>query len=128
MPYFPMKIKEIKELIKKFNLKNDLTQNFNIWVGHAKIGYRNRPSIEETKEPLKKIFDEFIPEGVPTPENLKKTLSQWENFHPYQHVRELDQPMFISKDNENIFVAVIWPWQFKKGVASLMLYQGKVLD
>ena len=48
---------KIVELISKFNLKNDLTKNINIWVGHAKIGYRNRPNIEEAKRFLLDIFD-----------------------------------------------------------------------
>ncbi|RLG11711.1 hypothetical protein DRN73_04590 [Candidatus Pacearchaeota archaeon] len=119
---------KINELIKKFNLKNDLTKNFNIWVGHAKIGYRNRPSINEVKKILLEIFDEFIEEYEPTPERLKETLSQWENFHPYQKVREIDQPMFVSREGEKIIVAVIWPWQIKEGVASLMLYEGKFIE
>jgi hypothetical protein len=123
-----MDIERINELIARFNLKNDLTQNFNIWVGHAKIGYRDRPSIEEVKQILKEMFEEFIPEGTPTPENLKKTLAQWENFHPFQHAREIDQPMFLSKKGNEITIAVIWPWQIKDGVASLMLYQGRFLE
>lgn len=118
----------INELIKQFNLKNDLTKNFNIWVGHAKIGYKGRPSIEEAKSILLGIFDEFIEEGEPTPENMQKTLKQWENFHPYQNVREIDQPMFFSKKNNKVFVVVIWPWQIKEGVASLMLYQGNFIE
>ena len=119
---------KINELIEKFNLKNDLTKNFNIWIGHAKIGYRKRPSIEEVKKILLELFDEFIEEYEPTPERLKKTLEQWENFHPYQKVREIDQPMFISREGDKIIVAVIWPWQIKEGVASLMLYEGKFLE
>jgi hypothetical protein len=119
---------KINELIQKFNLKNDLTKNFNIWVGHAKIGYKGRPSIEEAKSILLEIFDEFLEEGEPTPENIKKTLKQWENFHPYQNAREIDQPMFFSKRNNKIFIAVIWPWQIKEGVASLMLYQGNFIE
>ena len=63
-----------------------------------------------------------------TPEELEKTLAQWENFHPYQKVREIDQPMFISRDGNNITTAVIWPWQIKEGVASLMLYEGKFIE
>ena len=117
---------KIQELINKFNLKNDLTKNLNIWIGHAKIGYRNRPNIEEVKKLLLDIFDDYIKEGEHTPESLKETLKQWEDFHPYQKVREIDQPMFISKDQNTIFVAVIWPWQIKEGVASLMLYKGKI--
>ncbi|MBD3247037.1 hypothetical protein GF378_00255 [Candidatus Pacearchaeota archaeon] len=125
-----MDFDEIKELIERFNLKNDLTKNFNIWVGHAKIGYRDKPGIEETKKVLQEIFDEFIPENQPTPEEMKKTLKQWENFHPYQHAREIDQPMFYSKskDNSEIVVAVIWPWQIKEKIASLMLYRGKIIE
>ena len=125
-----MDIDKINELIAKFSLKNDLTQNFNIWVGHAKIGYRDRPTIEQAKETLKQIFENFVPEGTPTPESLKKTLAQWENFHPYQHAREADQPMFYSrsKNGVDITVAVIWPWQIKNGVASLMLYQGRFIE
>jgi hypothetical protein len=123
-----MDIEKINELIAKFNLKNDLTQNFNIWVGHAKIGYRDRPSIEDVKKILNEMFDEFIPEGQPTPENLKKSLAQWENFHPFQHAREIDQPMFISKKDNEVTIAVIWPWQIKDGVASLMLYQGRFIE
>lgn len=125
-----MDIDKINELIAKFNLKNDLTQNFNIWVGHAKIGYRDRPTIDNVKEMLKGVFDTFVPEGQPTPEELKKTLAQWENFHPYQHAREIDQPMFFSKskDKTEVTVAVIWPWQIKEGVASLMLYQGRFVE
>lgn len=117
---------QINKLIKTFNLKNDLTKSFNIWVGHAKIGYKRRPSIEKTKKILSKLFDEFIEEGTPTPKDIKKILKQWENFHPYQKVREIDQPLFISKEGKNIFIAVIWPWQIKEGIASLMLYQGKI--
>jgi hypothetical protein len=116
----------IQELIDKFNLKNDLTKNPNIWTGHAKIGYRNRPKIDEVKRLLLDIFDEYIEEGEPTPEHLKEVLQQWEYFHPYQRVREIDQPMFISKDQNTIFVVVIWPWQIKEGVASLMLYKGEI--
>ena len=117
--------KDIDDLIEKFNLSNDLTENLKIWVGHAKIGRDDNPSIEEAKEILKDFFDVMVPENTPTPERLKKVLSQWENYHPYQHVRELDQPMFIRREGETIIVAVIWPWQMKQGVASLMLYQGE---
>lgn len=118
----------IKEIVEKFNLKNDLTENIRIWVGHAKIGYRDRPSFEEAKELLEKNFATTIKEGEPTPENLKKSMSQWENFHPFQKVRELDQPMYYSLDGQKLIVAVIWPWQMKQGVASLMLYEGRLLD
>jgi len=123
-----MNKEKIKELVEKFNLKNDLTANFNIWVGHAKIGYRNRMTIEQAKSLLISYFEEFIEEGEPTPENLKRTLAQWENFHPYQRVRAEDQPMFLTRKDGHIFVAVIWPWQIKDGVASLMLYEGKIID
>jgi len=117
---------KIQEIIDKFNLKNDLTKNPNIWIGHAKIGYRNRPNIEEVKKLLLDIFDFYIEEGEPTPEYIKKIMGQWEDFHPYQKVREIDQPMFISKNQNTIFIAVIWPWQIKENVASLMLYKGKI--
>lgn len=116
----------IQALIDKFSLKNDLTKNPNIWVGHAKIGYRNRPNIEEVKRLLLEIFDDYIEEGEPTPEDLIEIIKQWEYFHPYQKVREIDQPMFISKSPNTIFVAIIWPWQIKEGVASLMLYKGEL--
>lgn len=117
-----------KELIEKFNLKNDLTKNVNIWVGHAKIGYRNRLSLQEAKEILEDYFDQSIKEGESTPEEIQKIMNQWENFHPYQKVRELDQPMFISKKDDKVIVAVIWPWQIKEGVASLMIYEGTTSD
>ena len=114
-------------LIKEFDLKNDLTKNPNIWVGHAKIGFRNRPSIDDAKKILLGFFEDFIEEYEPICEETRKILSQWEtDAHPYQKVRELDQPMFISKTNNTVVVAVIWPWQFKEGVASLMIYQGKL--
>jgi len=119
---------KVNELIRQFDLKNDLTKNFNIWVGHAKVGYNGKPSIEETKTTLLHLFDEFIEEGEPTPENFKKTLKQWEDFHPYQNVREIDQPMFISRQGDKVFIMVIWPWQIKEGVASLMLYQGNFVE
>ena len=118
--------KEIQELIEKFNLKNDLTDNKGIWVGHAKIGYRNRPNIEQAKEYLKEIFPEYIEENQPTPEYLVEIMKKWENSHPYQKVRELDQPMFVLKEDNQIYVAVIWPWQIREGVASLMLYVGEM--
>jgi hypothetical protein len=111
-------------IIEKFKMKNDLTVNPNIWMGHAKIGYHNRITIPETKEMLSKYFPEQIPEGTPTPEELKKTLDQWKDAHPFQQAREEDQPMFIKRGGENIEIAVIWPWQMKEGVASLMLYKG----
>lgn len=117
---------KIKELIEKFNLKNDLTPNKNIWVGHAKIGYRNRLTIEEAKNFLSDMFQTHIKEGEPTPKELIEILEQWEDYHPYQKVREIDQPMFISQKENIIFVAVIWPWQIKEGVASLMIYQGEI--
>lgn len=117
---------KIKELIEKFNLKNDLTANKDIWVGHAKIGYRNHLKMNEAKRFLMDVFEEYIEEGKPTPEYLEGIMKQWEDFHPYQKVRELDQPMFLSKEGSSIFVAVIWPWQIKEGVASLMLYQGNL--
>ena len=119
---------QVNELIQRFNLKNNLTQNFNIWVGHAKIGFEGKPSIEETKTILLDLFDEFVEEGEPVPRHLQKTLAQWEDFHPYQKVREIDQPMFISRQENKAFVVVIWPWQIKEGVASLMLYQGEFLE
>lgn len=117
---------KLQDLIQKFQLKNDLTKNFNIWVGHAKIGHRDKPDIEQAKKILIGFFDEFIEEYEPTPDELKDVLAQWENFHPYQKVRELDQPMFVSKTEKDIIVAVIWPWQLKEGVASLMVYQGEM--
>ena len=122
-----MENQELNKIIEKFDLKNDLTENPDIWIGHAKIGFRNRPSIKEAKKILKEFFNEIIQENQETPEELKKTLKQWENYHPFQHVRELDQPMFIKKGKENIIIAVIWPWQMKKGIASLMLYKGKII-
>ena len=118
----------VEDIVNKFNLKNDLTENIKIWVGHAKIGYRDRPSIESAKELLKQHFKNFIEEGTPTPENLRKSLSQWENFHPFQKVREIDQPMYYKIDGQRLTVEVIWPWQMNKGVASLMLYEGRILD
>ena len=117
-----------EKIIEKFNMKNDLTNNPKIWMGHAKIGYRGRIKMMETKELLSKYFPEHIPENIPTPEELKKTLAQWENAHPFQHVREEDQPMFIKRKGNKIEIAVIWPWQMKEGVASLMLYKGEILD
>jgi len=123
-----MEYEKLKELIQTFELKNDLTENPNIWVGHAKIGYRNRPTIYEAKKILLNFFDNFIEEYEPTPEELKKTISRWENFHPYQSVREQDQPMFVSKTENKIIIAVIWPWQLKPGVASLMIYEGELIN
>lgn len=118
----------IDNLVDTFNLKNDLTENIKIWVGHAKIGYRDRPSIEEAKQVLAEHFENKVPEGTPTPENLRKSMTQWENFHPFQKVREIDQPMYYKIDGKKLVLAVIWPWQMKKGVASLMLYEGRMLD
>lgn len=118
----------IKNLVEKFNLKNDLTENIRIWVGHAKIGYRDRPTIQQAKDILVKQFENHVPEGIPTPERLRKSLTQWENFHPFQKVRELDQPLYYKINGQKLIVAVIWPWQMKKGVASLMLYEGRVLE
>jgi hypothetical protein len=117
---------KVKELIEKFNLKNDLTKNPNIWIGHAKIGYRNRPKIDEVKRMLLEVFEDFIEEGEPTPEHLIEILKQWEDYHPYQKVREIDQPMFVSKTSNAIYIVVIWPWQIKEGVASMMLYKGEL--
>lgn len=117
---------KVQEIIEKFNLKNDLTENKNIWVGHAKIGYRNRLNLEEAKRFLADFFQEYIKENEPTPEPLRGMIKKWEDFHPYQKVRELDQPMFISKKEKRIVVAVIWPWQIKEGIASLMLYVGEL--
>ena len=118
----------VDNLVEKFELKNDLTQSIKIWVGHAKLGYRNRPNIEDAKKILLGMFENFIPEETPTPEKILKSLAQWENFHPFQKVRELDQPLYYTIKDKKITVAVIWPWQMKKGVASLMLYEGRVLN
>ena len=115
-----------QELVQRFKLKNDLTDNFDIWVGHAKIGFREAPKMEEAKKILLEFFEEFIEEYEPTPEKVKTLLKQWENYHPYQNVRELDQPMFISKNGDEIIIAVIWPWQLKDGIASLMVYKGRL--
>ena len=117
---------KFQDLIQKFELKNDITKNPNIWVGHAKIGYNNQPTIYEAKKILLEFFDEFIEEYEPTPEEIKNIIRRWENFHPYQNVREQDQPMFISKTGNRIIVAVIWPWQLKQDVASLMVYEGEL--
>ena len=119
---------EFRKIVKIFNLKNDLTLNSNIWVGHAKIGFRNRPSIEEAKKILSNYFGELVVENGPTPKHLKRSLSQWENYHPFQHVRENDQPLFMKRKDGEIVVAVIWPWREKKGIASLMLYKGDWLE
>ncbi len=121
-----MEPEKFQELIKDFELKNDLTDNIKIWVGHAKIGFRKRPSIDDTKRILLKYFEDFIEEYEPTPEKISKIMPQWEDSHPYQKVRELDQPMFFSIKGDSIIVAVIWPWQIKDGVASLMVYEGKI--
>jgi len=123
-----MEQEKLQELINLFRLKNDLTENCNIWVGHAKIGFRKSPTIEEAKSILLGYFDEFIEEFEPTPQNLKKIMVQWEGYHPYQKVREIDQPMFISRNENEIIVAVIWPWQIKEGTASLMIYSGELLQ
>ncbi len=123
-----MEQEKLQELITSFQLKNDLTENKNIWAGHAKIGFRNKPSIEETKSILLKYFDQFIEEFEPTPSELKEILIQWEGYHPFQKVREIDQPMFICKTGNKITVAVIWPWQIKEGVASLMIYNKDILN
>lgn len=118
----------IKEIVEKFNLKNDLTENIRIWVGHAKIGYKDRISIEDAKKLLENQFNNKVTEGEPTPEKLKKSIMQWENFHPFQKVREIDQPLYYNIDGQKLTVAVIWPWQMKHGVASLMLYEGRFLE
>jgi hypothetical protein len=118
---------KFQELVDRFGLKNDLTDNFNIWVGHAKIGFRDAPKIEEAKKILLEFFEEFVEEYEPTPEHIKNLMKQWENYHPYQNIRELDQPMFISKGKESVTIAVIWPWQLKDGIASLMVYQGRLI-
>lgn len=123
-----MEEEKLQELVNLFRLKNDLTENFNIWVGHAKIGFRKSPTIEEAKSVLLGYFDEFIEEFEPTPQELKKTMIQWEGYHPYQKVREIDQPMFFSRKGNQIIMAVIWPWQIKEGVASLMIYSGELLQ
>lgn len=123
-----MEQERLQELISLFRLKNDLTENPNIWIGHAKIGFRKSPNIEEAKSILLGYFKEFIEEFEPTPQELKKTLSQWEDYHPFQKVREIDQPMFISRNGNKIIVAVIWPWQIKEGTASLMIYNGEILE
>ncbi len=118
---------KFQDLIQKFDLKNDITENPNIWVGHAKIGYNNnQPTIYEAKKILLDFFEEFIEEYEPTPEEIKNIIKRWENFHPYQSVREQDQPMFVSKTENRITVAVIWPWQLKQDVASLMVYEGEL--
>lgn len=122
-----METEKLQELIASFQLKNDLTENINIWAGHAKIGFRGRPSIDDAKCTLLKYFDEFIEEFEPTPPELKKTLLQWEGYHPFQKVREIDQPMFLTRKGNQIVVAVIWPWQIKEGVASLMIYKGEII-
>ncbi|MEM4230616.1 MAG: hypothetical protein QXF25_01965 [Candidatus Pacearchaeota archaeon] len=120
----------LKEQIEKFNLTNEVTENPNIWVGCGVIGGEGQPSIEEAKKILEEKFGKCIADsGQETPEWLVKTLKQWENYHPYQHVREKDQPLFIKKlDNGRIVVAVIWPWQIKKGKASLMVYKGQLIE
>ena len=116
----------LNELIDTFNLKNDLTKNENLWIGHAKIGYRKRMDLNEAIEFLKDYFQEHIPQGQKTPEYLQEILKQWEGIHQYQKVREADQPMFFSKANNKVYAAVIWPWQIREGVASLMLYVGEL--
>ncbi len=117
---------KIQDLINGFDLKNDLTKNPNIWVGHAKIGYRNHPKIYEVKKMFLELFEEYVEEGEPTPKHILEILKQWEDYHPYQKVREIDQPMFISKNKNKIYIVVIWPWQIKEGVASIMLYKGEL--
>lgn len=123
-----MEQEKLQELIDSFQLKNDLTENENIWSGHAKIGFRDRPSIDDAKCVLLQYFDEFIEEFEPTPSELKEILSQWEGYHPFQKVREIDQPMFICRKENTITVAVIWPWQIKEGTASLMIYHKEILN
>lgn len=118
----------INELVEKFSLKNDLTENRNIWVGHAKIGREGRMSMQEAKNFLSQIFEHLVEEEKQTPEELRKTLSQWENSHPFQKAREIDQPMFFKKEGNKILVAVLWPWQMKKDVASIMVYNGDILE
>lgn len=124
MEFFP----EIKELIEKFELKNDLTNNPNIWVGHAKIGFRKRLKINEAKEILSRYFEHHIPENMSIPSEWEKTINQWEDYLHFQKVREIDQPLFMKKKGKEAIVAVIWPWQIKEGVASLMLYKGKFIE
>lgn len=119
--------KRFKDLIDLFGLKNDLTPNKYIWVGHAKIGFRERMTIEKAIELLKGRFQDYIAPGEETPKELLKTIEQWEEAHPFQRVREHDQPMFLFREGGHVIVAVIWPWHMKEGVASLMVYEGALL-
>jgi len=117
------------EIIHRFNLVNDYTDNENIWVGHGRIGNIGCPDIEEAKIILTKHLGDEIAENEETPEWIKKTLFQWENAHPYQHIHEKGQPLFAKRLNNNkIIVAAIWPWQIKKNIASLMVYEGNFLE
>lgn len=119
----------LKDPIEKFELNNKITKNPNIWVGCGKIGGKGQFSIPEAMRVLEANFGNCIAEaGEETPAWLEKTLKQWEDFHPYQHVREKDQPLFIKRlENNKVVVAVIWPWQIKRHMASLMVYEGQLL-
>lgn len=118
------------ELISKFGLTNEYTENLSIWVGHAAIGGKGQPTMEEAKQILSRLMGDCVADkGQETPEWISKTLEQWQNFHPYQHVRERDQPLYVKKlDNGKVIVAVIWPWQIKKNIASIMVYEGDLLE
>lgn len=117
------------QIIHRFNLVNDYTDNPNIWVGHGRIGNLGCPRIEEAKQILEKHLGDEIAEDETTPEWIRKTLSQWENAHPFQHIHEKGQPLFAKKfESGKIIVAAIWPWQIKKNIASLMLYEGSFIE
>jgi hypothetical protein len=120
----------LNELIAKFKLSNDYTENKDIWVGHASIGEEGKPSIDEAKNFLSEKFNGCLADsGTKTPDWIIKTLEQWHDFHPFQNVREIDQPLFVKKlDDKKVVVAIMWPWQIKEQIASLMVYEGKMID
>lgn len=121
--------KLLHELIHQFKLDNTYTINRNIWVGHASIGISKAFTISKAKSYLSSRFSEFIRENEQTPIWIIATLKQWENIHPFQSVREVDQPLFIKRfPNGKILIAVIWPWQFREGVASILVYEGEFIE
>ena len=83
-------------IVHRFDLQNDYTDNENIWVGHGSIGNLGCPDINEAMDVLRKYFGEPIATQGETPEWIKKTLRQWENAHPFQHVHERGQPLFLK--------------------------------
>ena len=117
------------QIVHRFNLKNDYTNNSNIWVGHGRIGNLGCPNMTEAKKILTDYLGDEIAEEESTPEWIKKTLVQWENSHPFQHIHEKGQPLFAKKhDSGKVTVAAIWPWQIKENIASLMLYDGNFIE